>query len=40
MADPVEMPFGLKSLVGPSNHDGRPDLPWEGANLRGRGNLL
>ena len=37
-AAPIEMPFGLRTRVGPRNHvlDGGPDPPpWEGANLRG-----
>jgi len=30
---PIEMPFGLRTLVGSENHalDGGRDLPWEGA---------
>ena len=30
-AEPIEMPFGLSSWVGPANHvlDGGPDPPWE-----------
>jgi len=38
-AEQVEMPFGLRSRVGPGNHvlDGSPDPPWEGAILRGKG---
>jgi len=43
-AAPIEMPFGLGTRVDPMNHvlDGSPDLPWEGAILRGdgRGSLL
>jgi len=36
MAEPIEMPFGLRTWVGPGNHvlNGSPDLPWEGAILR------
>jgi len=32
-AEPIEMPFGLKTRMGPGNHvlDGDPDTPWEGA---------
>ena len=39
MAAPIEMPFGLRTQVGPRNHvlDRGPDPPWEGANLRGKG---
>jgi len=31
------MPFGLRTWLGPRNHvlDGDPDIPWEGAILRG-----
>jgi len=37
MAAPIEMPFGLRTWVGPGNHvlDGGPDPPWKGAILRG-----
>jgi len=37
MAEPIKMPFGLRTLVGPRNHvlDGGADPPWEGAILRG-----
>jgi len=33
MAEPIEVPFGLRTWVGPGNHvlDGGPDDPWEGA---------
>ena len=33
-AAPIELPFGLRTWVGPGNHvlDGGPDPPWEGAN--------
>jgi len=33
MAEPTEMPFGLRTQVGPENHvlDWGPDPPWEGA---------
>jgi len=33
MAEPIEMPFGLRTQVGPVNHvlDGGPDSPWEWA---------
>jgi len=36
MAEPIEMQFELRTLVGPGNHvlDGGPDPPWEGAILR------
>jgi len=38
-AAPIEMPFGLKTRVGPRNHvlDGAQISPWEGAILRGKG---
>jgi len=37
-AEPIEMPFGLRTWVGPRNHvlDGHSDPPWEGANFWGR----
>ena len=37
-AESVEMPFGLRTRVGPGNHvlDGGLDPPWEGAILRGK----
>ena len=33
----IELPFGLRTWVGPGNHvlDGGPDPPWEGANFGG-----
>jgi len=33
MAEPIDMPFGLRTWVDPGNHvlDGGPDPPWEGA---------
>ena len=38
-AEPIEMPFGLWTWVGPGNHvlDGRPDPTRKGAILRGKG---
>ena len=42
-AAPIEMPFGLRTRVGPGNHvlDGGPDPPWEGAILRwGKGHPI
>ena len=38
-AEPIEMPFGLETRVGPRNHvlDGDP---WEVAILRGEGQLI
>jgi len=35
-AAPIEMPFWLRTRVGPRNHvlDGGPDPPWEWAILR------
>jgi len=37
MAEPIEMPFGMWTRVGPRNCvlDGAPDPPQEGALLRG-----
>jgi len=37
MAELIEMPFVLRSQVGPRNHvlDMDPDPPWDGAILRG-----
>jgi len=37
-AAPIELPFGLRTWVGPGNHvlDGGPDPPWEGAMFRGK----
>jgi len=39
VAEPIEMPFGLWTRVGPRNHvlDGVPDAPWEGAILKAKG---
>jgi len=39
MAEMMEMPFGLRTVVGLGNHvlDGGPDPPMEGAILRGAG---
>ena len=39
MAEPVEMPLGLRARMGLRNHvlGGDQDLPWVGAILRGRG---
>jgi len=38
-AAPIEVPFGLRTRVGPGNHvlDGGPDPPWEGAIFLGKG---
>jgi len=38
-AEPIKMPFGLRTQVGPRKHvlDRDPDPPWEGAILRGKG---
>jgi len=35
-AQPIEMPFGLRTRVGPSNHvlDGCPDQPMQRRNFR------
>ena len=37
-AEPIEMPFGLRTWLGPKDHvlDGVQIPPWEGANFRGR----
>jgi len=37
--EPIEMPFGLRTRVGPGNHalDEGPDPLWEGAILRREG---
>ena len=37
-AAPIEMPFGLRTWVGPRDHvlDGSSDPPWEGGNFWGR----
>jgi len=36
-AAPIEMPFGLRTRVGPRNYvlDGGPDPPWKAAILKG-----
>jgi len=38
-AEPIEMPLGLRTLMGPGNHvgllDGGPDLSMERGNFRG-----
>ena len=41
-AAPIEIPFWLRTLVGPRNHvlDGGPDPPWEGAILLGKGHPI
>jgi len=37
-AEPIEMPFGLRTRMGPRKHvlDGGPDIPWKGAILTGQ----
>ena len=37
--EPIKMPFGLRTSVGPGNHvlDGVQIPPWEGTILRGKG---
>jgi len=37
MAEPIEMPFGLRTEVGPGNHilDWGPEPLWEGVILSG-----
>jgi len=39
MAEPIDMPFGLKTRVDPGNHvlDEGPDPPWEESIWRGIG---
>jgi len=39
MAEPIEMPFGLRTRVGPENHvlDGGPDPPMGRGNFKGKG---
>jgi len=41
-AEPIEMPFGFWTRVGPRNHvfDGSPDPPIGGAILRGKERLI
>jgi len=41
-AEPIEMPFGLRTRVSPRNHvlDGVQILPWLGAILRGKGRSI
>jgi len=38
-AEPIKVPFGLKTLVGPGNHvlDGVQSPPWEGQFFGGKG---
>ena len=38
-AEPIEIPFGLRTRVGPENHvlDWGPDPPWQGVILRREG---
>jgi len=38
MAEPIDMPFGLRTWVDPRDHvlDGGSDPPWEGTILRGK----
>ena len=38
-AKPIEIPFGLRTRIGPGNHvlDGGQLSPWEGEILRGKG---
>jgi len=41
-AEPIEIPYGLRTRVGPENHvplvlDWSPGPPWEWAILRGEG---
>ena len=37
-AEPIEMPFGMTTRMGPRKHvlDGGPDIPWKGAILIGQ----
>ena len=41
-AEPIEIPFGLRTRMGPGNHvlDAGPDPPWEGAILWGKGHPI
>ena len=41
-AEPIDMPFVLRTQVGPRNNvlDGGPDPPWEGAIFSGKGHPL
>ena len=41
-AEPIKMPFELRTWVDPVNHvlDGGPDPPWEGTILRGKGHPI
>jgi len=41
-AEPIEMPFGLRTLVDPRNHvlDGDPDPPMGRGNFGGKGRPL
>jgi len=36
--EPIEMPFGLRTQVGPRNHElnGCSDPPWDGAISKGK----
>jgi len=42
MAEPIQMPFGLRILVGPRNHvlDGGPDPSMESGNHDGEGQSI
>ena len=42
MAEQIKMSFGFWARMGPRNHvlDGGPDAPWEGAILKGKGQLI
>jgi len=42
MAEPIEVPFGMWTRVGPTKHvlDGGPDPPYEGTILRGKGQSI
>jgi len=39
---PIKTPFAVWAPMGPRNHilDGRPDPPWEGGNIKGKGHPL
>jgi len=41
-AEPIEIPFGLRTGVGPRNYvlDGGQHTQWEGTSLRGKGGPL
>jgi len=40
MAEPVQMPFGLRTHLGPGNHDTGTDHPWEEAIFEREGHPI